>query len=88
MVVNQRTTPRCRATLPSREAQGVTEPSLPPPGWYPDPSGAAMQRYFDGTDPSDLAGHDVEPLRGLAAPLVRPAVLWPTGSRVFATGFV
>lgn len=45
----------------------MTEPSLPPPGWYPDPSGAAMQRYFDGTDPSDMAGHDVEPLRGLVA---------------------
>ena len=22
----------------------------PPPGWYPDPSGAARQRYFDGND--------------------------------------
>lgn len=22
----------------------------PPPGWYPDPSGAPSQRYFDGTD--------------------------------------
>jgi hypothetical protein len=22
--------------------------SLPPPGWYPDPWGAGMQRYFDG----------------------------------------
>ena len=21
---------------------------LPPPGWYPDPSGAPQQRYFDG----------------------------------------
>ena len=25
-------------------------PALPPPGWYPDPSGALGQRYFDGTD--------------------------------------
>lgn len=22
--------------------------SLPPPGWYPDPWNAGMQRYFDG----------------------------------------
>ena len=24
--------------------------SLPPPGWYPNPSGAPGQRYFDGRD--------------------------------------
>ncbi len=24
--------------------------SLPPAGWYPDPSGAPGQRYFDGND--------------------------------------
>jgi hypothetical protein len=24
-------------------------PTLPPPGWYPDPSGARAQRYWDGT---------------------------------------
>ena len=24
-------------------------PPPPPPGWYPDPSGAAGQRYFDGS---------------------------------------
>lgn len=24
-------------------------PILPPPGWYPDPSGARAQRYWDGT---------------------------------------
>ena len=22
----------------------------PPPGWYPDPAGTGIQRYFDGTD--------------------------------------
>jgi hypothetical protein len=25
-------------------------PPLPPPGWYPDPSGTPGQRYFDGTN--------------------------------------
>jgi hypothetical protein len=24
--------------------------SLPPAGWYPDPSGARRKRYFDGSD--------------------------------------
>lgn len=33
------------ATAPQQQAA----PTLPPPGWYPDPSGAAgMQRYWDG----------------------------------------
>jgi TM2 domain-containing membrane protein YozV len=27
----------------------TTPPPPPPPGWYPDPTGAAGQRYFDGT---------------------------------------
>jgi hypothetical protein len=27
----------------------VTAP-LPPPGWYPDPSGVAAQRYWDGRE--------------------------------------
>ena len=34
----------------------MTEEAPPPsprPGWYPDPSGAAGQRYFDGTGWSD-----------------------------------
>jgi uncharacterized RDD family membrane protein YckC len=26
-----------------------TPPSLPPPGWYPDPSGQAPHRWWDGT---------------------------------------
>ncbi len=28
----------------------MTAPPQPPPGWYPDPNGAAGQRYFDGND--------------------------------------
>jgi hypothetical protein len=28
----------------------MTAPLRPPPGWYPDPSGASGQRYFDGND--------------------------------------
>jgi hypothetical protein len=50
----------------------VTAPS-PPPGWYPDPSGAATQRYFDGhrwtshvrpvqRPPTRLEGEDSSPL--------------------------
>ena len=26
-----------------------TPPTLPPPGWYPDPTNARAQRYWDGT---------------------------------------
>jgi energy-coupling factor transporter transmembrane protein EcfT len=26
----------------------LNEPTLPPPGWYPDPSGAQAQSYWDG----------------------------------------
>jgi Protein of unknown function (DUF2510) len=34
-----------------------------PPGWYPDPSGAPGQRYFDGTDWTEhrAAGQPVLP---------------------------
>ncbi len=27
---------------------GQPSPTSPPPGWYPDPSGARGQRYWDG----------------------------------------
>jgi hypothetical protein len=30
----------------------MTQPS-PAPGWYPDPSGAPVQRYFDGQQWTD-----------------------------------
>ncbi len=26
------------------------DPTLPPPGWYPDPYRAGFQRWFDGSD--------------------------------------
>lgn len=29
---------------------GVTSQLLPPPGWYPDPSGEAASRWFDGRE--------------------------------------
>ncbi len=38
-----RAAPSCMTTAESQLA-----PSTPPPGWYPDPSGAG-QRYWDGT---------------------------------------
>jgi hypothetical protein len=31
-----------------REGITLTNTPSPPPGWYPDPSGAPDQRYFDG----------------------------------------
>jgi len=36
----------------SRTMKKILAPTSPiaPPGWYPDPSGAPGQRYFDGTD--------------------------------------
>lgn len=32
---------------------GTMTAPLPPPGWYPDPSGAPRQRYWDGCDWAD-----------------------------------
>jgi TM2 domain-containing membrane protein YozV len=43
-------------------------PPPPPPGWYPDPSGAPTQRYFDGT-------RWTEQLAPFSAPI--PPVTWP-----------
>jgi hypothetical protein len=37
--------------------------SLPPAGWYPNPSGAPGQRYFDGRDWT--AHHRSEPLTSM-----------------------
>jgi hypothetical protein len=46
------------------DAQLMATP-LPPPGWYPDPSGGPGQRYFDGHDwietPTDLAKRPMLP---------------------------
>ena len=37
--------------LPANYYAAMTAPTPPPPvGWYPDPSGAPRQRYFDGRD--------------------------------------
>jgi hypothetical protein len=33
----------------ARPATGSTSPATTPAGWYPDPSGAAAQRYWSGT---------------------------------------
>jgi hypothetical protein len=44
-------------------------PPKPAPGWYPDPSGANTQRYFDGTKWTD----QLAPFSGLPAPQPRAA---------------
>lgn len=35
-------------------ASGYVPSNTPAPGWYPDPSGAAAQRYWDGTKWTEL----------------------------------
>jgi hypothetical protein len=35
-------------STPPTERQELTPPTLPPPGWYPEPSGAQVQRFWDG----------------------------------------
>jgi hypothetical protein len=40
--------------------------SLPPAGWYPNPSGAPGQRYFDGRD---WTAHHRAPRQPMAASL-------------------
>ena len=44
-----------------------TMTSLPPAGWYPNPSGAPGQRYFDGRDWT--AHHRASPRQPMAASL-------------------
>jgi Protein of unknown function (DUF2510) len=39
-----------RGLPPSSAREGTMTAPLPPPGWYPDPSGGPGQRYFDGKD--------------------------------------
>lgn len=54
----------------------MSQPPPPPPaGWYPDPSGAQTQRYFDGTRWTEL----LAPLNGPIPPMTWPAapMHWP-----------
>jgi len=63
----------------------VTTSGAPPPGWFPDPSGAPAWRWWDGAEwtgyasSPQTAGHDAVPYgvwhEGTAAPLARVAVL-------------
>lgn len=39
----------------------MTTPPMPPPGWYPDPSGVPGERYFDGNDWGDERRNLPEP---------------------------
>lgn len=43
------------------------EPSLPPPGWYPDPSGQAAHRWWDGSRWTDHLG---TPPQAIARPQI------------------
>ena len=38
-----------------------------PPGWYPDPSGAPEQRYFDGTQWTEFGTHSPQPTQPVGA---------------------
>ena len=38
-----------------------------PPGWYPDPSGAPGQRYFDGTHWTEFGTHSPHPTQPVGA---------------------
>jgi Protein of unknown function (DUF2510) len=67
--------------------------SPPPAGWYPNPSGAPGQRYFDGRDWT--AHHRPTPLQPMpAAPPTMPAPHqpaqppqpWPMQTNVVITG--
>jgi hypothetical protein len=51
----------------------------PPPGWYPDPSGRPVQRYFDGRTWTVYRGAPGTPPPYFVAPLVqRPSSsIWP-----------
>lgn len=49
-------------------------PAATPPGWYPDPSGAPQQRYWDGVS---WSGHAVAPHHAAAsAPANRSWIPW------------
>ena len=39
---------RTKGASVSAAGRTVVKETAPPPGWYPDPSGAAQQRYWDG----------------------------------------
>ena len=62
MVVSLSTIDATRADM-----EEGTMASLPPAGWYPNPSGAPGQRYFDGRDWT--AHHRATPQRPTAASL-------------------
>jgi hypothetical protein len=58
----------------------VTEQNLPTAGWYPDPSGSASLRWWNGVSWSD----DVHPLPG--APISGPTTPAATYPELFGTG--
>ncbi len=53
-------------------------PSLPPPGWYPDPSGNASHRWWDGVRWSEHVGTPPPTIES------RPLIVTPTGTMELA----
>ena len=49
-------------------------PSLPPPGWYPDPAGQPLQRWWDGTRSTEHTGTPPPPA------VARPQVVSAAGT--------
>jgi Protein of unknown function (DUF2510) len=58
--------------------------SLPPAGWYPNPSGGPGQRYFDGRDWT--AHHRATPPPPMPAPSHPVPAPQPTQTTVVVTG--
>jgi hypothetical protein len=44
------------------------QPTLPPPGWYPDPTGKPVQKYWDGQAWTDIPPPEIPATRGATQP--------------------
>ncbi|MDF0512478.1 DUF2510 domain-containing protein [Agromyces sp. H3Y2-19a] len=70
----------------------MSDPRLPPPGWYPEPSGAEGQRWWDGTRWTEYATPlAAPPAPQVVAPVQQPqygayAAPYGTGPAPYGTG--